>query len=676
MKRGPHRLVQVKKWMMITMALMLVLSMLPAESTYAKGKSKLDRKVYGTPEPLLEPIASSPSVYDGAAGKEDGVNVMYTTAKGQPAIFQVVDIDNNKLLRSFPLTGVGESWHHEVAVDGTVYITGSNKLWAYSPVSKELTIAAEFGSQGLWALVTDPEGNAYVGTYPGGNVFKYDPSTGETRDYGRMIDAAPQEYVRSIAYHNGYIYAGTAHDKIMKVDVVTGEKQDIASTLGDTGFVYDLNVVDDKFLFARYSVSQKMYVYNLESGTWLNQSINNVNGLHVADSLDGKVYFIADRKLKSFDPYNEVLEETSITYGSGLRGADWAEFPNNPELPGKNLVTMQFGGAISIFNIQNGTVKVLDSVLKTPASVIHTIEKDHNGKIYMSSLGGGAGAVYDPASGLNQAIKIGQADSMVTSGTQMYMGTYPGANVYQYDTEAAPSDQNPKLSFQIGDEQDRVVVMTSGEGKIFMGSVSTYGKLGGALTVYNPASGSEGIQVYRNIVENQSVVGLAYLNGKIFGSTNINNGLGSVSTAEEAKMFVYDVKKGVKITEFSPKIKGVDKPEFIGRLTAGPDKLIWGAANGHIFALHPANLKVVKSKEVFTGDYNFGAWSSVPMEFSKDGLLYALFGTQLIAVDPKTMEHKDIVKAHQFEMGNDGHLYYSNFNQKTQLDRITVQDAD
>lgn len=41
--------------------------------------------------------------------------------------------------------------------------------------------------------------------------------------------------------------------------------------------------------------------------------------------------------------------------------------------------------------------------------------------------------------------------------------------------------------------------MTDGGGKLFIGSIATYGRLGGALTVYDGQS----YKVFRNVVENK-----------------------------------------------------------------------------------------------------------------------------------------------------------------------------
>ncbi|MBD2870039.1 dockerin type I domain-containing protein [Paenibacillus arenilitoris] len=636
---------------------------------------------------MAQPIKGI-SIYDGAVGEQDGRKVMFTTVKGSPAQFNVVDMATNEVIHTTVLQGGGgDAWHHEVTPDGKfVYVTSHRTLWLYATETEEMKLVHDFVDEGPWSLVTDSIGNAYIGTYPGGKVFKYELASGTvTEDYGRMLGNQPQEYVRSIALDEdgGHIYAGTAHGQIIKLNLTTGEKTNIAQPLMDkqeTGFVYDMDLVDKRYIFARYSESKNMYVYDLESSRWLDVVLSNVTGLHVTDSYEDKVYFIADNALNYYDLATGEIGSTGMAYGSGLRGADWVEFDRheNPDLIGMNLVTVQFGGGIVYFNItQNKTVTTQPVVEGTPLN-IHVIEKGSNNQLMMSTLGAGTGAVFDANQNKVVSISLGQADSMVHHDHAMYMGVYPKANIYKYDQNRNPGNGNPSLFMQVdpGAHQDRLIEAASGGDRIYFGSVSGYGVNGGAVTIIDPAAYAKdrtGVLVIRNVVQDQSVVGLAYKDGVLFGSTNIHNGLGSNPTAEEAKMFAIDALTGEKLMEWSPQIEGVDKPEFIGRLTVGPhDGLIWGAVNGSIFAMDPDSKEIIKSKQVHTGSFNYGAWSSVPLKWDADGVLYALFGSKLVAIDPVTMDHRTITNAYSFTIGDDGYLYFSDGSDRTFLSRIHI----
>lgn len=641
-------------------------------SASAAAVNRLDSLQFGSPEALITPIGSSISISDGAVGVEDGHYVMYTTIKGSPGTFNVVDLDDYKLLRTIELEGASDSWHHEVAPDGSVYVTAGKKLWMYSPVTKHIGVVATFGSEGPWSLVTDELGNAYVGTYPGGNVFKYDIATKEVTNYGRMLGVGSEEYVRSLGYHNGFIYAGTAHDKLIKLNLTTKEKTDITPSPTEKGFVYDMNVVDKRYLFARYGTSKTMYIYDLIEQKWLDVQLLNAAGLHVTNSLDGKVYFLADGKLKTYDLSTKEIAETTMEFTSSFRGVDWVEMKNDPDLPGKSLVTVRFDGQITFFNLQTNSVKHYRPVVRGNALAIAEMGMDSAGKIYVSSLAVADGAVYDPKTGKNEILTMGQSGSMLAYGNKLYMGRYAKARIYEFDTLSAISADNPKFTYQTGYGQDRVATMINANDKIFVGTISTYGETGGAVTIFDPKAETDNVRVFRNVVQDQSVMGLAYKDGLLYGSTNIKNGLGTDDIASEAKMFIMDAANGAKIKEFSPEIPGVTKPRFIGKLTIGPDGLLYGAALGHIFAMDTTTQKVVKSEVVASGSIEFAPWASVDFHWSAEGLLYALYGTDIYVIDPETLKSRFIAKAYDFVIGHDGHLYYAAYPNRTLLSRIKV----
>jgi outer membrane protein assembly factor BamB len=622
---------------------------------------------YSEPEEIGFPLTGGTTIYDGAVGIEDGNYVMYTTSKGIPAQFSVIDLETKETLRTLLMDGAHDSWHHEVAPDGTVYVAGGPYLWGYSPETKEITALAQIPESSLWALAVDEDSNAYIGTYPSGKVFKFEKATGQLHDYGKMIGKISQEYVRSMDYHDGFIYAGTAHDKLMKLNVETGEKVDIAEELNESGFVYDLNVVDDRYIFARYSVSKKMYIYDIEQEKWLDIVLTNVTGLHVTDSLEGNVYFVADGKLKYVNLDTLQVHDTKMTYGSGLRGADWVEIEGDPRLPGKSLATITFSGDVVFFNIETETVLSYSKMVPPTANVTNKFFAYSEDKIYMSGMTGAVGAVFNPQTNEIKNITLGQADVMHEMDGKMYFGLYPEGSVQVIDPEVAPYQAPTKL-FVIGEEQERLHSMTSGDGMLFVGSIPTYGKLGGALTVYD----GETHKVYRDIVQDQSVNDIIYKERKVYGSTSITGGLGSTPTAEEAKIFVFDVETETKTKEVTLDIDGLDKPTHIGQLKFGfYDDYIWGASSGFIFALNPETLEVVKSVNL---DPNaaMGAWNNVHLEWSEDGLLYANAGNKLYVIDPITLAFKHITNTITFTLGKDGNIYFAPIENRTKLSKIEV----
>ncbi|MGG1573068.1 hypothetical protein [Fictibacillus sp. NRS-1165] len=670
----------MKKWLSIGLCLIVLCcaSLGFGKQALAKSSSTLEKTYFGPPEKLTAPLNQAVSIFNGAVGTEEGHRVMYTTTKGFPAKLNVLDIEDYKLLRVIDLADSENSWAHEVTPNGDLYVAtegGGAKLWKYSPSSKQAKLVYKFpGESFAFSITSNAEGQVFVGTYPGGKVFKYDPLTSKAKDYGRMIGAVSQEYIRSLAVIGDDIYSGTGHGQIVRYNMKTGEKEDIAKSINEPGHIYDLEKVDDRYLFARFELSSNGYIYDTQEKKWLDVTVPKVRGLHVEEqSLNNKIYFMStDNKLRTVDLSTLNIEDTGIKYESDFRGVDWVEF-NTPELPGKSLVTINFSGYVTVINLETKKVTRLPSLVQSTPTVMQAIEKGPDGNFYISGMQTAKGAHYNPVTGKVTPFNLGQADSMAPLGEKMLMGVYPSGDIRAYDPALPPSDTNPEKLFVLGESQNRIKTISSGGGKAFIGSIPFYGELGGALTVYDPQAEGVKYKVFRNVVQDQSVVGLAYKDGQVYGSTSITGGLGADPAAEEAKIFVWDVQNEKKIKEISLNVEGIEKPALIGELSIGPDGLLWGAVKNAIFALDPETLNVVKSNKIYPdGVLPEDAWGSIDLKWS-NGLLYANFtGGNLTAIDPNTLDSKKITNAYSFSIGDDGDIYYSLGSNRTLLYKIEV----
>jgi outer membrane protein assembly factor BamB len=661
-------------------SIIILLLMLPVawngKPAGAETVSKLDSTYFEEPGQLLTPLMDAISIFNGAVGTEDDKPVMYTTTKGLPAQLNVIDIKAEKLLRVIPLEGAENTWAHEVLPNGDLYIAtigGGAKLWKYSPGAEQAEVVARFSGETFPFSITADQGKIYVGTYPSGKVYQYDPANGGVEDYGRMIGESSQEYIRSLAVIGDDVYSGTGHGKIIHYNKSTGEKEDIAASIGEPGHVYDLDKVDDRYLFARYELSSNGYVYDTQEEKWLDVVIPKVRGLHVPEqSEDGKVYFMnTENKLQTFDLETLKVEDTGITYKSGFRGVDWVEF-GTPDLPGKSLVTINFSGYVTILNLENKATVATPALAEGTPNVMNKIETGPDGNLYITGVQTGKGAIYDPRTKSKKSFDMGQGDSIGIFGDKLLFGVYPEGDIREFDPSLEPSDSNPKKLFTVGEEQNRISSITEGEGKAYIGSIPFYGELGGALTVYDPnASEEEKVKVYRNVVEDQSVNSLVYRDGKVYGSTTINGGLGADPTAGEARIFVWDTETEEKIKEVPLSVEGLENPEAIGELSFGPEGLLWGASIDTIFAMDPETLEIVKSRKLYDS-LPLSAWNKIELEWS-EGLLYADFSGNLTAIDPESLESKQIARVYDFSVGHDGNLYYSSRENRTMLHKMEVK---
>jgi len=664
---------------------MLLTAIVPVAPSKALAAEPTVPRTFSAPEDLGT-MVTAPAVIDSAYGIEDGKPVMYTTVTGNPnvadnpAYFSVVDLQTYGLLRAIPLEGGGQTWGHVVDGSGQVYIASANKLYRYSPSTKTVTtLGSPSNATALYGLTIDENGVVYGGTYPGGAIFTYDPAVGTIQTFGRL--SAGKDYVRALAYHNGFLYAGTgAVGEFYRVDPADGSATPIPFPAaagfpeGDAPTVYAMNAVRDLLFVHMSSSPNKLLIYDTAAGAWLPHVVDNYRGMYASPELDGKTYFAADGRFYAFDLDTRTYAPTGALFGSYFRKGTWIEVQGDPELPGKSLVTILYNGAVVLANFTTNVVKSWEPVVPgTPVS-IQSLEFGPDGLLYSTGYQGTYGARYNIATGEKELFPMGQAEGMTPYGDKMIFGEYPSAHMHELDTtQPLARGTNPKMIHEIGSYQDRPFAMTTGGGMLFAGTIPKVGELGGAITVYDGATW----ETFVDVVPDQSVIGLAYRDGLLYGSTSVWGGLGIEPTATEAKMFVWDIANKRKIAEFAPPVQqaGGIAPKAIGGLSFGPDGLLWAAAYGTIFAIDPATYAIVKQKEIISTDWNFSHyWSPVKLRWDPEGILYTTLGSRIAAIDPSTMAHTIIpgTQTNLMTLGHDGNLYY---NTASMLKRIVVTKA-
>ncbi len=643
-----------------------------------------------SPPEDIGPMVTSPNTTDAVFGIEDGKQVMYTTVSGNPALFNVIDIADYSLIRTVPLPQGGGTGGHAIDAEGQVYILSLNGIYRYSPVTKQAErLVGIPGAGALYGPVIDEHGNVYGGTFSTGSIFKYDPAADKLTVFDRLSEG--KDYVKSIAYYEGYLYAGTgAIGEFYKVDPNTGSKMlipfpDVPQyTDNPVSQLYTMTIVRN-YMFILTS-AHNLLIYDLAAQAWLpewstaDKLARYFRGMSVSPELNGKVYLGMEGKIQVFDLETLEITPTAIDFTTYLRQPGWVEM-NDPDLPGKSLVTILTNGGIAAINITNNIVKSFDPLVPgTPVS-IQSLELGPDGLLYSAGYLGTYGARYNMETGDRELFNMGQSEGMVPYGDKMMFGVYPAANIYELDTtHPIERNINPKKIHQIGDEQDRPFVMVTGDDMLFTGTIPKLGQLGGALTTYDGSTW----ETHRNVVQNQSIMGLAYRAGEVkgeglvYGSTSVWGGLGIEPSESEAKMFVWDVKTKQVIKEFTPDIAQVGgvKPKAIGALSFGPDGLLWGAAYGTVFAMDPDTYEIVKQKEIHRTSWVFGHyWVPAKLRWANNGFLYTTLGGAITVMDPETMAHVTIpgTKANLMVAGEDGNIYYS---EASVLKKITVTPGE
>ncbi|MFC4557993.1 WD40 repeat domain-containing protein [Virgibacillus kekensis] len=597
----------------------------------------------------------------------NGEEYIYAVANGNPASLSVVNAHTGERVKTFSLPGAHNSWGLTVAPNGTLYIaSGRNaNMYQWVPGSESITTYRTpiKDESYIWTVRADEEGLIYGGTYPSGKVFQFNPKDNTFRDYGQLIEGI--KYTRSVAVGKGKVYAGLgtpAH--LVELDTVTGDKKEIQlpEEYQDQKFVYDLSY-EGNLLFARLTPANDTLVYDVVQEEWID-TIKNTTAIGDIVSPRGpenKVYIRKDEFIYSYDLRTHELVSTGVQFINGVsasRSFGWIHLENS-DYPGRSLVSMTSRGEIFIYNPQNGNHKTLHGDVQGQPTDIQSLSKGPDGRIYIGGYLSPQGmGVYNPETGeLKQLNGMSQIEGMGSHNGKLYMGTYPGANIFAYDpTEPWNYGNNPRKLFSLDNthSQDRPFAFESAGDKLAIGTVPDYGQLGGALTFYDP--GTDQFDVHRNVVENQSIIELKYKDGLIYGTTSIWGGYGIDPTETEAKMFIWDVEKGEKVWEGVP----VPGEEAVSAVTFDNEGYLWGLTAGHVFKFDPVTREIMKVKEIFYHESGSMYYHGRDLVFDEDGYLYGATLGKVFKINPDTLK-VDILAENASLLTQDskGDIYFS-----------------
>src|SRR5690606_31869963 len=96
---------------------------------------------------------------------------IYTVVAGSPAIFTMIDVLTEQVVKSIPMPETSGAWSVAVSTDGSAYIGAYNRglLYRYIPESEQLiNLGFPFKTKDavLYPMAAGPNGVMYGSTYP------------------------------------------------------------------------------------------------------------------------------------------------------------------------------------------------------------------------------------------------------------------------------------------------------------------------------------------------------------------------------------------------------------------------------------------------------------------------------------------------------------------------------
>ncbi|HEX7743835.1 MAG TPA: twin-arginine translocation signal domain-containing protein [Micromonosporaceae bacterium] len=548
----------------------------------------------------------------GAVGPgPDGRPVLWSAVSGNPAHLAAIDPRTRRSVSYQPLDGAPGSYAVVVAPDGSVYVGAYSTGELYrrrpgkdSPVER---LGRPLASETyIWRLAVDDDGILYGGTYPGGRVFRYDPATGHTRDYGTVLPG--NMYVRSIAVLDGKIYAGTQPDThVMEIDVVTGAMRELPrpAELG-TGAgvtVYDLNAFDGR-VWARFgsAINGLLGFWDVAAQRW-SPLRDNVAGLDVSEpGPGGLVYYTRNARLTAFNPETGMETGTGLTFAGRVvnnRGIGWVTLAD-PAWPGRTLVGMLWRGELFRYNPLTGRSDVTLTDVPGEPIPLASLSVGVTGRLWAGGYLNGGVAQIDPDTGATDFHRFAQTESVLDLDDTVWLGAYPDARFYRYDPSAAWSSteyspgpagtpENPVKVVDLKNlDQVRARASTDAAAWVAYGTLPNT-TLGGALVIVDKATDVP--RIHRPVVTDQSIVALTYADGLIIGGTSVYGGYSvPPPTQTEAVLFGFDPAADAKVFE----VVAVPGTRTVDGLVTDTDGAVWVLAGGELSAFDVASRSVTR----------------------------------------------------------------------------------
>jgi streptogramin lyase len=482
--------------------------------------------------------------------------------------------------------GPGPTEDSERLYASYIYLENTFEIAAIDPETDEVklfpnTIKGEYGAH---CMVAGPDGNVYLGTLPGAHLVKLHTKAGKLIDLGRP--SSTEEYIWDVAFGpDGKLYGATyPNAKLVRYDPTSRVLDDLGRMDPVENYAHFLAGSDDGFMYVGIGMAKmNIAAYQITTGECreiLPPQFQVPGNAMVYRGTDGNVYAVAGERYFRLDHW--------VAMPIALKDAA-------PPIPKNKLHDGR------LLDLQGHTLVIKDPI--HAQSIEHRIDYEGNelpvfrigfgpdGFLYGSSILPARLLRMDMTRPQFQELAElggGEVYSFLTHGDKLLMAAYSTpAPLMVYDPgkpfRKDPPDPNPLLvNFKDSDKNWRPLAFINGpDGKVFIGSISGYGKLGGPLCMWNVQTGT--IDLYPNLIRDQSVTTLAVWRNLIMGGSTISGGGGSHPTQKDAEIFLWNPETRKLEFEAIP----VPGASSIYNLLAAPNGLVYGIADRTMFIFDP-----------------------------------------------------------------------------------------
>ena len=521
------------------------------------------------------------------------------------------------------------------------------------------------GENAAWALAWGKDDNLYVGTLPHAHLLRLDPRAGSFVDLGRPSES--EQYIWGLTLgSDGKLYGGTYPSaKLIRFDPETGVSEDLGRMDPAEQYAHSVAASGDGFIYIGIGYGMThVAAYEIATGQHRDilpeqYRVPGVANVHRRN--DGQVYATSGTRV--------------------FRLAGWeASLVPSEAVPKAPLINQLNDGRL-IVQAGNGVVQVRDSATDETRERPFRYEGSELG-IFRLGVGPdgwlyGSGFMpahwfrVDPRTERLEELGVlgpGELYSILPWRDEVIGALYGGPSpIVALDPTKAVGERNGydelnPHSIELGEPLKTwrpLAAMVGHGGQVFIGAQAEYGKLGGPMVVWNPATNA--VERYHHLIEDQSVASLTRVRGWVVGGTTIYGGSGANPTTTQARLFLWDTQANRKTFEMP--VEGTT----ITDLVALPDGRVYGFVDDRLFVFEPADRRLTMTAATISGlIYNSAL-------LGREGLIWGLCREGVFYID--LANNAAVVSAQAPEPITAGfaaqwpHLYYAS---GSRLYRYTV----
>ena len=569
-------------------------------------------------------VATNISSHRGIVATKDGEgrNVVLVWLYDCRGCYEMLMIDaETGRSEEFPLPfPAGDAVYSSLLSSKNKYYSLFNGYFAeFDPVKRSFTYSKKALPMNAMGMTEDDKGVIWAVTYPNSGVVSFNPTTKEFKDYGYVYNQNWKQYpFNAAADDSGWIYFGIGNtaSQIIAFDPLSGKANAV-----------------------------------------LNESERKRGSAYVYRDLDGKVY---GQSLKnSNEQWYELYKGTGHQIGThtvvnpkpvitGNQSLFYANFPD-----GKKITKLDMLGKILV--VQDPNTK-----LSREVRFSYTSEGGWTLGVAASPDGTIVGGSSFPmrffrfnpkTNSWGNLPAYGQFNALAVQGDRMYMGSYPGGALLEWDTSKPwvdtkkGAETNPRYLTEVTPvvhRPFRVLPYTDGK-TIIMSGGPEYGYTGGGLLFWDREKKSALVIQDSAVVLDQSTLSMVALpGGKLLGGTTTAPGTGGEKKAKEAELYIMDIVS--KRVEWHNAL--LPTVQNYCDMCLGRDGLVYGIADyKNFFVFDPVDRMIVYQQDVEAILGKTGSQQS-PRIFVQgpDKEIYLLFLKGIAKVEPDSYKLTLIAK--------------------------------